>query len=575
MLATGTETGWWTEEEKCEAENWLGYVFEPAKDTPPVAERYGGSFGREILAADPGWRSLLERGTPPRAPLSATQPVFSWLSTRLRAMDELQKATARVMLEMAIQHAEERWLSAKNAADLDPAVRDLTSTKAALGFRWRTNSWPGNFRPPEPPRFSRAVFSLGIEDFSDCWSIVGGPEPLLLPDPATDPAAFAKVRETWLLLTKGPQQFLKCDAVARRFAELDAVFQARFGEIERWLDEAILREASAAEFEREFARLKSHVLPEWSPEEVARRKYSPPNPPPKPGVEKAPDYRDTLAAQSRLPPGTIQPPRRESLRWRGDFAAWLEWRQAVEAGNAERTEKAGNALLGKAGVFEPRVAAFLQKRLTSPPASPLAPEPGVGKISAQNPAIAELTNALRRRAPDTRADSAPNIAALVEAWLRFDRGEDAENPRHALFAQVWLWIASRADGIPLCALRDRAARSALARLLPAQTEPDTIPLTQIFRRALEASIAQEAHDSTAHILALDSIACILTDEEKEAWWQTLDRLKTAKSQSTERGASARQSWLDVLRTSDSPAAATLAIEKLKRLAAAKSESGSN
>ena len=135
---------------------------------------------------------------------------------------------------------------------------------------------------------------------------------------------------------------------------------------------------------------------------------------------------DTLAAlartQAHIPGQPPQTQREAELKWRGDFAGWLAWREAEEQGNAGRIETARAALLKNADVFEPRVAAFLKKRLAAQPALAKGGAPDEGKIDAQNPAIAELATALRQRFAGKKNDaSAPDVSALIEAWLRFDR----------------------------------------------------------------------------------------------------------------------------------------------------------
>ena len=425
-----------------------------------------------------------------------------------------------------------------------------------------------HFMQPNYPRH----FPFGREDtddFEDCWSIVAAPGPLLFPDPAAEPAGFAAARRDWLLLAKGSHRFVQRDAVARRFEDLDDQFRAGFATAQRELNAAILRAAPAAEFEPIFLRLKNHIPPLPTPEETARlRSAIPPGPQ---NREAAPDYHEMISAltraQMRMP---MQPPpmlREAELKWRGNFAGWLAWREAEEQGNAGRIEKARTALLKTVDTFEPRVSAFLKMRLAAKPAPAKGGTPDREKVAAQNPAIAELATALRRRSVGKENErSAPDVSALIEAWLRFDRAETGAAGRDANLTATWQRVASLTDGAALCKLRDGAARAALAQVLPESATKNTdAPLAPLFHDALETCAARGAHEAIARILALDAAAGILFDTEHRAWVVTIERLQRALEIPAADFANAREAWRDVLRTTDSPAVAALAIGKLKAI----------
>ena len=89
-----------------------------------------------------------------------------------------------------------------------------------------------------------------------------------------------------------------------------------------------------------------------------------------------PDYRTRLSRQSANPTHIILPDGREEkeLHYDADYAGWLEWRKAIEEGNAERVGKTRNALLSKVNTFVPRVAEYLGKRLAAVPKPRPEPE---------------------------------------------------------------------------------------------------------------------------------------------------------------------------------------------------------
>ena len=570
MLVSGAQTGWWSDEEKHVTEEWLEYVFETRARDVGIGRREFNPYISSRLPNDPAWSSLVDRASLWRDPSSPTRPVLAWLAARLAAMNEVRRYAAGAMLTAAIRQAESAWLSAKMPADLDEAVRGLTETKAVLGIKWTANDPFGSpriMRPNYPRHFP--FTREDTDDFEDCWSIVAAPAPLLFPDPAMDPAAFAAARRDWLLLAKVSHRFVQREAVAQRFEELDNQFRAGFAASQRELNAAILRDASAAEFAPLFLRLKSHILAPPSPQETARlRSAIPPRPQ---NREVAPDYHDTLAAlartQAHIPGQPPQTQREAELKWRGDFAGWLAWREAEEQGNAGRIETARAALLKNADVFEPRVAAFLKKRLAAQPALAKGGAPDEGKIDAQNPAIAELATALRQRFAGKKNDaSAPDVSALIEAWLRFDRDAAGAAGRDVNFTATWQRIASLADGAALCKLRDGAARSALAQVLPESVgNRADVPLTPLFHDALDTCAARGAHEAIARILALDAVAGVLFDPEHRAWVVTIGRLRRALEIPPADFVNAREAWRHVLRTTDSPAVAALVAEKLKAI----------
>ena len=545
MLADGLASRMWNAEEMRAAEDWLSYVFSDAGQGESVPDWVRP--GREI-----GWRRLVPLAARQTDPTAATEPVFLWLKSRMAVLELTRSTVLERIYRIAIEQSESAWLSAKSAADLEPAMRGLHEAKAAVGFKWgqlsRSQGY-GYFPDPPGPPFRARGIPEDEWDFKDCWSIVASPEPLLLPDPVADPAGFAKARQTWQALVKGSQRFLKRPAIARRFAELDDRFRAEFSDIQQQLNAAILRDAPAAEFEREFKRLQSHVI-------AANPPARPPafRPPQSPQSDTPPDYRDALRnPQPGSPPG---PPPETELRWNGNYAGWLEWRQAVEAGDAKRIETARKALLAKAGEFQPRVAAYLAKRL-APPARPLPPPPATTaeEIAPKTAAVAELVAALRQRAAE---NPDANVSKLIQTWLKFDRGDSATVSKEMHFAPLWSAIAAGTDGRALLELRDRAARGALARLVPELAGATGTPLVPLFRKALEISIAREHHDLAGQILDLDTIASVFPDSDRAAWNDTMARWKQAAD-----AASARSAWIPLLHTTISPAAAALAVEKIK------------
>ena len=362
MLAVGVEQGMWNEEEKRAAEDWLSYVFgDVAPETP----------GEKSPASEPDsrWQQIVQRAIRPVDPTAATSPVLLWLRERFGALKGIRETVLACMIHSAVEAAESAWLSAKSADDLASALRGIGEVKAVLGFKWpEIANRHGDSSQGEFVRQFRITYGTqDVWDLHDCWSIIGSPEPLLLPDPVADPASFALARRNWLGLIQTSHHFVKRPAVNRRFTELNNRFHAQFADIERDLDAAILRDAPAAEFENQFKRLQSHLVPATLPDRAF--KISPNGNARGPLADTPPDYRTRLSRQPMNLAHIILPDGREEreLRCDADYAGWLEWRKATEEGNAERIQKAKTALLTKVNTFVPRVAGYLGKRLAAVP----------------------------------------------------------------------------------------------------------------------------------------------------------------------------------------------------------------
>jgi hypothetical protein len=571
MLAKGAALGWWGEDAVDEMTDWLGSVFTPPATARTPRERTAPFY---MLPPDPVWQNVLYRGTIERNPASATAFIAQWLNARLSGIDSLRRQTVFAMNRIALEQAQSAWLSAKTAADLAPAVNRLAQTKATLGFRWRESNLAAYLL--HKPGVERSGGSgilpetEGIEDFYDCWAIVGSPEPFLLPDPEADPAAFARARRDWFLMQRTSQRFLKRPHVARRFDDLDAIFRERFAQIQSELNTAILRDAPAVEFERALMQLQALVLPARPREELARLRAPVIAQPPRNDVELPPDYREAIAWADRSRIGmfsSAQEGREEySLQPRGDFQRWLDWRRATDEGDAARTEAGRKALLQNASTFEPKVAAYLRKRLAAEAAHRKKPAASVEPVATKLAPIGDLVTALQQCFPERNGDGpAGQVHGMIEAWLVFDRGEvlrDREQPGSLHF---WREVASQPGGAKLCALRDRVARDVLAQLLPDEPADESVLLARLFRSALEKCGACGSHELLARLLALDAIAGVFPDYERTAWRGALEALERALAAPTSEPQRARYAWTELLRNTTSPGIAAFATKKLKEL----------
>ena len=566
MLAAGVKSGMWTEEEQRAGEDWLTRVFSDPEQEAPVAKPI--SPGR-------AWSNLVALATRPTDPTAATQPVFSWLKARFTILEATRKKLLEAMCRTAIDQAESAWLSAKTATDLDAAIRGLAETKAVLDFKWGQLITARNQGLSYTETFAKwPELAEGVWDFRDCWSIIASPQPLVLPDPVDDPAAFAVARRKWLGLTTGPvspQSFLKRPAVARRFAELDDRFRAEFAQILEFLNAAILREAPAAEFEKEFGRLQRHVITANAADRMVRP--SPPQSPFDPTSDTPPDYRTRLSNRQPGLPGPPMPgaPTNPELKWTADFAGWLAWRRAVETGNAEKIETARRALLTKVREFKPRVAEYLSQRLAPPTKPPPSPSRTL-RLNANIPqtaVIADMVAALRQRTADDRAVALdPAVSKLITMWLDFDRGDTTSTSTEEQSSAVWSQIAAGIHGSAILELRDRAARAVIVRFVPELAGAAELPLLPLLRKALEISVAREDFSAATKILTLDAISSVLFDSDRRAWTETITESKRAVERTSAGDPSARTAWIQLLRTTSSPAAAMVAVHKLKANAAA-------
>jgi hypothetical protein len=332
--------------------------------------------------------------------------------------------------------------------------------------------------------------------------------------------------------------------------ELDGRFRSAFMASQRKLDAAILRDAPAEEFEAELKRLSRFVPP---PRAKTPAPGTPRVNPGGPFSDTPPDYQSELSRLAYAFP-TQLPPDIE-LRWASDYAGWLEWRRAIEAGDEPQARKAQAALLQKMRDFRPAVAAHLTARFVQLPA-PIAAKktavPAAAFAVPDAPTAAALATALRAAAVTPEAAIRDTeVASLLRAWNAFEQGGNAAPADANRFAGFWSGIASRPDGSALLGLRDRAVREALVQIVPEAAGADGEPLYAQFRRALQRAIAGDAVDKLARLLALDRLSVTLLDRERASWEQTLEIVKRAKLRTPDGDPAAdRQTWIEILRTTE-------------------------
>lgn len=548
-LDRGVALGQWSEGEKrMEASNMNSLL---GTDRPAFAQ---SSMPPDIRTA------MIERAGTGGDPSRGTTPLQRWYAQRIAALRALREKARAELVTATLDCAEEAWLRAENRADLEPAIRQLNAAKSAVADYWNQVQSLRRFshEPYPGPAGSQPEKPLPLRNALDVYdfiSVLASPEPFFLPDPVRDPGAYKTGRMLWSGLEEIDHAFTRRPAIVARYRDYeDRLFD--FQQTQRAaLDDLIVRDAPAAEFEPVYLRYTPAALP--------RQPYRQGSPGNRPDVIA--DYRDlvprpeTLALLNRNPhlprPGAPQAPV-EELQAYGD---WLAFRKAEERGNAAAIRAAREKVIKSR--LPPKARAFLVTRLGLDP-TPASVPPAAPDAAAQ-PVDALLAQLRALVAQDEKHASTGR--QVIAVWEKLRAGAASDTTPQA--KDFWAGLAAHPGSRALFALRDQAARQLLARIRPAAAD-STAPLPAELHGDLAAAVTTGAFDTVKQLLALDAAAAILTARENGNWARDAailnDAANLAKAGPHQ---AARAAYLQAIRQLADPALGEFAARIAKSLSA--------
>lgn len=496
-------------------------------------------------------RTELDHLLVPQEAELATNPAWEPFQRQLRALDAVQKEIVPALQSTACDYAVEVWLAAKKPSDLEPAVRALADARASVsGMDWwiaAQHLSGASFGPGSVERLRGPDGRMIAAELYQLWSIVGAPVPWLLPDPVADPAGYAAARADWRALNQIRHSFVKRPAVIARFLEMERRLADELEKRRAALHEAMLRNASAKEFD---GLLKQFTSLQPPPPEVPARPQS--------GFSRQnigrspPNYRDLIEARtsSPLPAQQRGMPRPERSPKILAYSWWLGIRQTEEAGEETPAALTKKEIESQLAPLPKSLREALAARHSTVPL-PASASPPVDSPPATP--LAALLAALER------VPSNESARSLLAAWHRFDGAKgEVDSPDGNSMRPVWFALASGADGARLFTLRDRAADAVLAGI--SENAPSAEwPLEGRIRAMIASACLAGEFGKATRLLALDRVCGALDPDEYAAFRRACDvferAVKMAGAGDRDR---ARKVCVDLIRTNLTPDIANLA-----------------
>lgn len=285
-----------------------------------------GKADLEALRNRPGWTPELVRAvseqlekwdTAPQGPLSMAwnvsstgaappsfpQPAADFLAEivgRLRTLHELRLNAVSPLGDVLEREVEIAWLNARQPADLEPVLKRIQRWRAVVDPANKLNSVFLN-----RPSFRNA--KMVGEDVFSAALLLSGPEPLLLPEPETDPKSYASRRRIWDELGTWNFPFMKRAEVRQRIYAYDRRFLTAGQKARDELEDLLIRRATADDIRKALARLEQFRVTPILPTQP------PPNRGPMQDATPVTDYRDLLTkgspffGQTPSPGGLLRP----------------------------------------------------------------------------------------------------------------------------------------------------------------------------------------------------------------------------------------------------------------------------
>jgi hypothetical protein len=541
-LARGVQEGAWTELEKEAALQKAQQVSAPGMGFPL------GPRGEISAARRPaGGLAFGELGRwDPWSPMGLFE---QWVEQRLTATGRFWSGALQGYAYAAMDRAEELWLAARTAEDLEEAALVLGKAKGFFGrsFDLATKYPASSGAIRSRPSPSSSFTGDAVNDLIDHLNVIACKEPLFLPDPDRDPKGYAAARITWTALESLRHRFTQRPAAARRFREDETRFLAGAARAERALDGAILSGTSAAEFEKLLQSLAQYEVPRGPLKGFPNTME---------GVDRL-DYHSLLRGSPRAGLSSNSPQKVEY------YQTLLRWLQAQESGDEVALVAARRGVQEKLSRFPFGVAQQIEEMITrarpvagaTPP--PIEPAAGGSAVEALVGSLAGIPRGANR--------NTSGAAALAAIWNQLRQGgsiHSLDDPEQC--AQTWFQLAADPNQRHLFALRDRAAREVLATIGGSVPDSLEVPLVTTLRDQLEAAIAAKELDRAERILAISAAGGFLAREEQERDRSELQLIRKAAQFTAEGEAqSARKAYKNLLATTVSPAVAAVAVRAFK------------
>jgi hypothetical protein len=618
----GKEEDGWRADVKETALQWL--KVDP-RITPPAPAPSNDEASRRAAAVFDNLRrrdySSQAKLPPPASALAA------WLGSRIEILQEQRSAALAGYAGELADFAEDIWLKAEKPADLRPVAAAFAAFDALAPNYLAQTNLPSRMRPPVPgmpPSIARLFAALQdprrVEAFYAAL-FTAGDAPLVFPNPKTDAEGYTKARVIWSVLLRNKTPFQIRLRVKARVAELDAQYDALRVSAGERLNALIQENASAAVFEvalNHFNAFQDQFDPRlWGmPPQIGLGMPL--------GIQPMPmaitdsegrsflqwvtqpsqihDYHDLLGPRVGGPPRQMM----GGLPWKVQeqqiqnalannsnigvhktYRQWLDYRRAEESGAAP-TEMATlwEEFRRQMNYLPLETQSAIRKRHESPdaPEAAASPEtaaaPGLHPASPETQPVAELIAALEALATRIQYEVAAGdlmgrdlknrVTALLNEWKGID-SEDAEVSQitHPQYEDPMAWqaLAVRPDCLTLFALREKAVRYALARIVSQRGggAEEALPIRKALETALEKSVIEGDWPRFRRVLRLDSAANLLPGAGHIAWSQMANAFEQAAGESKSSPEAAKDRYFEILRTSDNAAIAALAIRCLKAL----------
>lgn len=433
--------------------------------------------------------------------------MYSSLERRVSLIQRIRDETVWELRDATLAVVDSVWRNANEAADLALAIKAMTEFKARAGSHWRAIQ---QLRRTRGPRIygqmlvgNRIIdapyYSLG--EAYEVWLVITSPQPLLLPAPERNLAAYLAARREWLLFKRQRYLFVERAPMAAHFEELEAQLRGMIAQASRRLDALIVRDAPAEEYALALQRLESCRLPSsvWNPRQPTGRIGS--------GV---PDFREGMSTN---PVMMVDNPmvRDEVLH---AYHGWLAFRRAEESGDWSKMTGLENAVARNLPI---EVAAHITRRLAQSRVKtmPVAEE-RLPALDADAPvARLELIRALEELG--SREDGEP-LRQLAAAWSAVNDAKSVTGSDRRDFSAAWDQLASRPGWHPLFGLRERATREGITAITRREKRDQvarTIPLSILMRDVLNDSLGRGDVAQASRLLSLDRAASALSSPDHD------------------------------------------------------------
>ncbi|MEZ0253902.1 MAG: hypothetical protein ACAI37_01410 [Chthoniobacter sp.] len=563
----------WTPELRDAAGAWLDTLVQTGVYT---AVRTKTSPNSEITE----YRAIAPHKLPPPANRFGDE-----VTARLRSVEGLRRKATSNLQDEVKEIVDPIWVDARLPEDLQPIRFMLARLKAEVIDKL-PQIRPGSSIAPFPnPSFvngNTRVVNPG-EDVRGLALLLLPPDPLVFPDPETDPLNYVRVRRMWRDLGAWNLSAVMGSRIYNIVYEHDRRFRRAALAAQRTLDGLILRRATAQELSKaadwlETFRTASPQLPGKqfpripTAAPVTPRPVKPPagadNPP-----ETITDYHELLtrspsASGSSSYQQEFYPPiTPEVLDEYQAIVALLTARAAAEPPDLAPLQKAVGAHLR---LLSPQLQVFLDTTLLPPPAPKEVKNPA---FALPTPPAGATPGAVLIAYLDAAAEQKydRNAAAiarqLLETWRSPATMADTKTIlERGLTSVPWQNLATMPGSGLIFAARDGAARERLTQIC-GTLNADALPV--VLREQLEKAIAAGDWPRCVKLLEVDTLAAILPEKEHVDWCQTVALLKDAATQiAGKRPAEARILFQTVLRSPVSAAAGEAAAGSLKALPAA-------